>query len=49
MVVGAGKATDATEAVAVEVVSMVEEDMVGIHIVPTTHVMLLKPDIFLGI
>ena len=44
MVVGTGKAIDATEAVAV-----VEEDTVAIRIAPTTHGMVLIFKIFIGI
>ena len=45
----AGKLTDATKAVAVEKVAMVEEDMVTIRISPITPGPLLTSKIFLGI
>ena len=41
MVVGYGKVTDVTEALAVEEVSLVEEDLVEIRTAPTTPGMVL--------
>ena len=49
MAVGAGKATDATEAVAAEEVVAGEQDVVAIRITTTTPGLVLTPDIFLGI
>ena len=49
MVVGAGKSTDASEALAMEEVAAGEEDVVTIRIASTTYGMVLKSKIFLGI
>ena len=46
---GAGKLTDTMDAVAVEEVAMVEEDVVTISISPTTPGMLLTSGIFIRI
>ena len=49
LVVGNGKATDKTEAVAKEKVVVVEEDVVAIRINHTTPGIVLKSKIFIGI
>ena len=49
VVIGAGKATDAMESMALEEVSVVEEDVVEICITPTTPGMVLTSEIFLEI
>ena len=49
MVVESGKSTDATEAVSVENVAAVKEDVVAIRIAPTTPGTVSKSKIFIGI
>ena len=49
MVVESGKSTDATEAVSVEHVAAVKEDVVAIRIAPTTPGTVSKSKIFIGI